>query len=106
MPGVGDYIAREVMAVSFRQDVPLLDRNMARVINRAIGARRSPRKLMGLAETLVPRGKGRDFGYAILDFAYLVCKLDNPDCPACPLRYTCAFGRKRVLRAQGYQLGT
>ena len=38
LPGVGDYIASCVLALSYKQPVPMVDVNVARVIRRICGA--------------------------------------------------------------------
>ena len=36
-------------------------------------------------------GKGKEFNYAILDFAGKVCTVKNPKCDTCPMRKICDY---------------
>jgi len=101
LPGVGDYIASEVLAVAFGRSEPMLDRNLERVLARffSVSAPASSRsEVRGLAASLVPTGGAREFGYAAIDFAHSVCKLRNPLCSTCPLGQWCDFKRAKDIR--------
>ncbi|MEM2288703.1 MAG: A/G-specific adenine glycosylase, partial [Sulfolobales archaeon] len=71
LPGVGDYIASEVLLATCHQPEPLLDRNMIRVLERVFGVKSSkPRPhtdpvLWSFAKLLVPKDplEARDFNY-------------------------------------------
>jgi A/G-specific adenine glycosylase len=53
---------------------------------------RGDRALWGLAETLVPPGRGYDFNQALMDFGATWCTPRRPRCPACPMRAFCVTG--------------
>ena len=99
LPGVGDYIASEVLLVACNQPEPLLDRNMIRVLERVLGVKSSKKRphtdkaLWRFAKTIVPAepGQARKFNYGVLDFARKICTARSPKCPACPLRDICFF---------------
>jgi A/G-specific adenine glycosylase len=99
IPGVGKYIASEVMLSAFKKKKPLLDTNMIRVINRVFGyksERKRPREdkeLWIFAEKLVPKEAtdARRFNYGVLDFARLICKAQKPLCPICTLNDMCIY---------------
>src|SRR5881628_3600996 len=59
LPGVGRYTAGAVASLAFGADVPAVDTNAARVLNRVfrVRAQRRTRGLWSLAATLVPRGR-------------------------------------------------
>jgi A/G-specific adenine glycosylase len=98
-PGVGKYIASEVMLSAFKKPKPLLDTNMIRVITRVFGYNskkkrfRDDESLWKFAETLVPKNAddARSFNYGILDLARLICKPKNPICIRCPLNKICNY---------------
>jgi A/G-specific adenine glycosylase len=102
LPGVGQYIANAVFTLRHGRPEPLLDSNMARVLERFFGRRkladiRYDPYLQDLARTIVRGKKGKAINWAVLDFAATVCKLRNPSCITCPLAMECAFiqgGRK------------
>lgn len=90
LPGVGQDIANSVMMFCFNQAYPLVDVNMARVLERYFG----PRKLADicfdpflqlLAKRVVDCTKFREVNWAVLDLAAQVCKARSPLCPSCPL---------------------
>jgi A/G-specific adenine glycosylase len=99
LPGVGDYIASEVLLVACNQPEPLLDRNMIRVLERVFGVKslkkrpHTDKALWRFAKTIVPAepGQARKFNYGVLDFARKICTARSPKCPACPLRDICFF---------------
>lgn len=94
--GVGHYTANAILLTVHGKDVPLLDANMARVLERYFGARthfdiRDDPYLHSLAQ-LVARGpNSREVNWAVLDLAALVCKPKNPFCLECPLGTKCQF---------------
>ena len=99
LPGVGDYIASEVLLVACNQPEPLLDRNMIRVLERVFGVKSSKKRphtdkaLWRFAKTIVPvePEQARKFNYGILDFARKICTARSPKCSACSLRGICSF---------------
>jgi A/G-specific adenine glycosylase len=99
LPGVGDYVASEVLLVACKQPEPLLDRNMIRALERVFGVKSSKKRphtdkaLWHFAKTIVPAepGQARELNYGVLDFARKICTARSPKCPACPLRDICLF---------------
>jgi len=99
LTGVGDYAARAVLSFAFRQDVPIVDTNVARLLHRIFGIKdplpaNPARKkfLINLAQEILPPGKAREYNLALLDLCALVCKLQNPQCNQCPVRKFCIYG--------------
>jgi A/G-specific adenine glycosylase len=99
LPGVGDYIASEVLLRACGRPEPLLDRNMIRVLGRVFGVKSSRKRphtdpaLWSFARMLVPRDpeEAEKFGFGVLDLARKVCTAENPRCAVCPLRDLCAW---------------
>lgn len=100
LPGVGPYANNAILSLSHGKDEPMVDTNAIRVVSRVFNfvsskARaRNDMKIWKLVRSLVPRGKSRDFNFAILDFASLVCRAGNPKCNICPFTDACAFYKK------------
>lgn len=99
LTGVGDYAARAVLSFAFKQDVPIVDTNVARLLHRVFGindplpANPARKKfLINLAQEMLPLGKAREYNLAILDLCALVCKPQNPQCNQCPVRKLCIYG--------------
>ena len=97
LPGVGPYTANAVLCFAFQHDVSMLDVNITRVLKRvfSLGSKKSrdrtDKHLWEFAENLPPKGKGKEFNYAILDFAGEVCTVKNPKCGTCPMRKICDY---------------
>ena len=106
LPGVGDYIASEVLLGACSKPEPLLDRNMIRIIERVFGvksAKKRPhtdQKLWAFAKMLVPKDldKAKAFNYGVLDFARKICTARNPKCSVCPITDICNYYSKRAKR--------
>lgn len=96
LPGIGQYIANAILMFCHGQSQPLLDVNMARVLERFFGPRkladiRYDPYLQDLARKVLPMEKPKEFNWAILDFAALICKARTPRCAECPLKDKCRF---------------
>jgi len=95
--GVGDYISNAVLCFAYNKDVPLIDTNFVRVLNRVFAIEttksraRTDKKLWKTVETMIPKNKGREFNLAILDFAAIICKSIKPNHDKCPLNDICTF---------------
>jgi len=100
LPGVGLYATNAVLSFSQNKDVPLVDTNFIRIIDRVFGFKseksraRNDKKIWEFATMLVPRGRSREFNLAVLDFAAVLCKAKNPKCDICPLIKYCEFHKK------------
>lgn len=96
IPAVGQYVSNAILLFQYHARKPLLDVNMARVIERYVHARRlvdiryDP-WLQAAATRLVSKGDAVQINWAILDFAAKICTARNPSCQKCPVMKTCAF---------------
>jgi len=89
LPGVGRYTAGAVRAQADDADVPAVDVNVRRVVERVTGGRLTPR---GADEAMVRVARpltGRDRLLALMDVGALVCHPTSPRCETCPLRRRC-----------------
>lgn len=96
IPFMGQYIANAVELVIFNQPSPLVDVNMARVIERFFGPRkmadiRYDPYLQELAYKIVDHPKAKYINWAVLDFAALICQAKAPKCRGCILALCCKF---------------
>jgi len=95
--GVGDYIANAVLCFAFNKDVPIVDANVIRVIERFFSLKskkvrpRTDKLIWQFAEKLVPKGNAKEYNRAILDFAALVCTAKKPNCLNCPISKKCDY---------------
>jgi A/G-specific adenine glycosylase len=93
---VGQYIANAAMLFGKHAAEPLLDVNMARVLERYFGPRtladiRYDPYLQSLARWVISGSNPVRLNWAILDFAAAVCIVRNPSCGSCPLSSECEY---------------
>jgi A/G-specific adenine glycosylase len=96
LPGVGQYIANSILLFSQKRPEPLLDVNMARVLERVFGPRRLAdirydSQLQATARILVGGEDPIALNWAILDLASKVCIRRLPRCNECPLKKWCRY---------------
>ena len=102
LPGVGQYVANSVLLFCYDQPEPLLDTNMARVLERVYKPRqladiRYDPYLQSLARRIVHCKRPKDINWAILDLAALVCVVGTPRCESCPITKLCSYYEKRTV---------
>jgi A/G-specific adenine glycosylase len=100
LPAVGQYVCNAVMLFSGRQAEPLLDVNMARVIERCFGPRklvdiRYDPELQDISRLVIFGPRAIDLNWAILDLGALLCRKSRPHCSDCPLSRLCDFNLER-----------
>lgn len=102
LPGVGSYIAAAISCFAYGRPEVLLDINTLRVFGRVFqkpvtdGSRRS-KVFHRLGSQLLDRSNPREFNYALIDLAALVCRPQNPKCDACPVQPDCRYGLARQM---------
>ncbi len=95
LPGIGPYTAAAILSLAFKEDVPVLDGNVERVVARVKDLDRpvkEPESRKAIRETLMawlPRGQAREFNQAVMELGATVCAPLRPDCEACPLNKCC-----------------
>ena len=95
IPFFGQYITNAVYLFVFKKPSPLLDVNMARVLERVFGKRRKAdirydEYLQKLSHQFVNHPKSKELNWGILDFASLICR-HNPRCWLCPIQSICKY---------------
>lgn len=93
VPGVGQYVANAILLFQHGKARPLIDVNMARVIERYVHPRRLSDIrydpwLQAAAHWLV-RSDPILVNWAVLDLASALCLPGRPRCAACPLEHWC-----------------
>lgn len=98
IPGVGDYVAGVILAVSFSKKAPIVDSNIARVLNRYFGMDlegeiRRNKKIVEKADEVFGHCncEPKEVLFAIIDFSALVCTPINPKHEICPFKDDCKF---------------
>lgn len=102
IPFLGQYIVNAIELQIFNKPSPLVDVNMARVLERYFGERqmadiRYDPYLQSLATRVVNHTKSKQINWAILDFAAIICKARTPLCEKCLLSKSCKFYRKALF---------
>lgn len=101
LTGIGEYCSRAVLSFAFKQNIPIVDTNVARFLHRVYGIN-SPtpvnpsrkKYLFEMASDLLPKGKSRNFNFAVLDLCAEICKPKKPKCFKCPIRSFCKYDKK------------
>jgi len=90
LPGVGLYTARAVQSFAFGKDVSVVDTNIRRIFSRVffLGEGRL-KQIDEQVAAAVPKGRGRTWNNALMDFGSLICSASNPKCGSCPIRDHC-----------------
>jgi A/G-specific adenine glycosylase len=100
LPGVGRYTACAVLSLAHNLDLPVVDANVARVLARVFAIEGDPksgpahRALWQAAESILPRGRARDWNLALFDIGATLCAPAAPRCLACPLAEWCEARRR------------
>lgn len=103
LPGVGQYIANAIMLLCFDKAEPLLDSNMARVLERVFGKRelsdiRDDPFLQQLSRRLIGEQEAVTLNFAILDLGGTICRPRSPSCHECPLSHNCSYYKHEVAQ--------
>jgi len=94
LPGVGPYTARAVLAFADAGDVAVVDTNVARLLARVSGGSLTARESQRLADSVLPRGRSREWNQVIMDFGAQVCTARSPKCDECVIAPHCATRRR------------
>lgn len=96
MPMMGQYITNAYELFILKNKAPLLDVNMARVLERVFGNRkladiRYDPFLQLVAKKIANHPNPIEMNWAILDLGSKVCTSKKPECKICPLNKHCSF---------------
>jgi A/G-specific adenine glycosylase len=94
LKGVGLYTANAVRSFAYGMCVPVVDRNVARVLRRFFGLEGekpayADRELWKFAEKIMPTAACREFNYGLIDLGAMICTSRAPQCRRCPLKPRC-----------------
>lgn len=90
LPGVGRYTAAAVAAQCDDLDVPAVEVNIRRVVERVSGARLTDRAAERAMVAVGRPLRGRDRLLGLMDVGAVLCRPAAPRCGECPLRRRCA----------------
>lgn len=102
LPGIGQYIANAILLLCFGKAEPLLDSNMARVLERVFEERelsdiRDDPFLQQLSRRLIGEREAVKLNFAILDLGGTVCRPRSPRCDECPLSQHCTYYQHEIV---------
>ncbi len=95
LAGVGDYTARAVLSIAYREPYAVCDGNVARVMARLLALRGSlaePRFRQTIEQSLdllLSRRSPGNFNQAMMELGQTLCGPRAPACARCPLRPWC-----------------
>jgi len=103
LPGVSNYIATAVRCFSLEQQEAVLDTNTVRLASRLLDvpAKDSSRRsqlFRSILQLLLDPQNPREFNFAMLDFAAIVCRAKSPRHEKCSFRYYCRSYQGAVVR--------
>ena len=94
LPGIGDYTAAAIAAISYDEPTPVVDGNIERVIARLFAiveplpdAKPVIRERQG---DLTPSARPGDYAQAMMDLGATICTPKRPACDLCPIDQACA----------------
>lgn len=90
LPGIGAYTAGAILDQVHDADVPAVDVNVRRVLERRAGRLLTPKEADVAYLRTGGRLRGRDRFLAIMDVGAALCRARDPRCAQCPLRRGCA----------------
>lgn len=101
LPFAGQYITNAILQFVFNKPAPLLDVNMARVLERFFGPRklsdiRYDPYLQKLSTKIISHIHSKEINWAALDYAALVCVNLKPKCLNCVLYKKCIYVLKNL----------
>ena len=90
LPGIGRYTASAICSFGYKQSVPVVDTNIARVLKRFFALTQTNEKeIWQKAEFLLNHQNSREHNLALMDLGAMVCVPKNPNCQECPLEVSC-----------------
>ena len=97
LPGIGAYTAGAVSSFAYERRAPLVDTNVARVLERVfapgtdVKTTAGSKRIWAIAERVLPRtGKsGWTHNQALMELGALVCTARVRHCSACPINRQC-----------------
>lgn len=89
LPGIGRYTAAAVACFAFGAQLPTVETNVRRVVNRWYGRVLTGGDLTDAARREVPPGRAADWNQAVMDLGATICQPREPRCSDCPVDEWC-----------------
>jgi len=90
LPGIGRYTASAICSFGYKQNTPVVDTNISRVLKRYF-ALLNPKEatLWEYATKFLNTAEARGHNLALMDLGSMVCLPKSPQCSECPLAKKC-----------------
>jgi len=91
LSGIGDYVANAILCFAFNKNQPIVDMNVKRVVGRYFDWKEiKDNEIEERLKRLLPKGKAKEFNWAIIDFSALICSR-KPKHEICFLTDLCSY---------------
>jgi A/G-specific adenine glycosylase len=100
LPGIGRYTAAAIASIAWNEPVAVVDGNVERVLQRALGKRMNGEQIWQIAGELLSPSRPGDFNQAMMELGATVCLPRQPKCLLCPLSDMCATRGELGLSAK------
>ena len=109
LPGVGQYCTDALRCLAYGQDVPMVDRNVVRLIDRVFSilprdvnplSEKAAKTCRNFVKEFLPKGYSKSFNLALLDFAASLCLATKPKCAICPVLNICDYSSEHLPHAR------
>lgn len=111
LKGVGEYTAAAIASFCYRENIPVMDGNVMRVVSR-LTAMEDPidkpagrDRIMAYLREWIPAGQPDTFNQAMMEFGALHCTPRNPACSDCVFMDVCEGRRTGVVDRLPYKVG-
>ncbi|UII34136.1 A/G-specific adenine glycosylase [Fulvivirga ulvae] len=111
LPGIGKYTAAAIASFAYREQVPVIDGNVYRVLSRVYGidadisSGSGQRKFEKLAGELIPAEQPDIYNQAIMEFGATHCTPKSPACDNCIFNIECHARIHNLQRELPVKLG-
>ena len=99
LPGIGNYTASAILAISFNKPYIPLDGNIERVLKRYLHLRKAneiqKENIIKKKSIFGSSSRPSDYAQALMELGALICKPINPYCEQCPISEKCKSYKKK-----------
>jgi A/G-specific adenine glycosylase len=93
LPGIGDYTAKTILAIAYKEKYVGIDTNLERIGYRQLGlktkSKRNQKRVVMFLEKNQSNSRPGDFNEALMDLGSSLCKASTTFCNQCPLSTSC-----------------
>lgn len=101
LPGIGEYTASAIRAITKNEKDTVVDANIERVIARIFYLKKPikeiKKEIKKNAEKLTPELNNGDYIQALMDIGSLICTPKDPLCNICPIKKFCNTKKKNAV---------